>query len=90
MAPKGDGAIRNPPRHCEGGAPKPVSSASMSKLHNKLQMVCLIVRPLLGTYMQLYSLLVFERKGRIKNSNLLLLSSQLAFHVITGLLGRLY
>lgn len=37
MAPKGDGAIRNPPRHCEGGAPKPVSSASMSKLHNKLQ-----------------------------------------------------
>lgn len=71
MAPIGGGAMTNLPHRCIGNTPKPMPSVSVSKLHNELKMLYLTP---LNAYIQLQSLLLFEKKDRIENSNLLLLS----------------
>lgn len=67
MALIGGEAIRNLPHRCTGNTPKPMSSVSVSKLHNELKMLYLTP---LNAYLQLHSLLLFEKKDRIKNSKL--------------------
>lgn len=68
----GGRAITNLPYRYTGSTPKPMSSVSVSKLPNELKMLYLTP---LNAYIQLHSLLLFEKKDRIKNSDLLLFSS---------------
>lgn len=59
MAPIEGGAITNLPHRCTGSTPKPMPSVSVSKLHKELKMLYLTP---LNAYIQLHSLLLFEKK----------------------------